>query len=107
MPMPVPMPTLRMVLPGKEGMATSMMKSKMKAKGVASLEELRELCVEAEVRMVACQMTVDLFEFDTADFIDGIELGGAAAFFSLPASPILRFLFERMGGSRIKRDYIH
>ena len=31
--------------------------------------------------MIACQMTVDLFEFDTADFIDGIELGGAAAFF--------------------------
>ena len=53
----------------------------MKAKGVASLDELRELCVEAEVRMIACQMTVDLFEFDTADFIDGIELGGAAAFF--------------------------
>ena len=81
MPMPVPMPTLMMVLPGMEGMATSMMKSKMKAKGVASLEELRELCVEAEVRMIACQMTVDLFEFDTVDFIDGVELGGAASFF--------------------------
>ncbi len=81
MPMPVPMPNLMMVLPGMEGMATSMMKSKMKAKGVASLEELRDLCVEAEVRMIACQMTVDLFEFDTGDFIDGIELGGAASFF--------------------------
>ncbi|MHB1706144.1 MAG: DsrE/DsrF/DrsH-like family protein, partial [Acidithiobacillus sp.] len=54
---------------------------KMKSKGVASLEELRELCVEAEVRMIACQMTVDLFEFDTSDFIDGVELGGAALFF--------------------------
>ncbi|MGC8504930.1 MAG: sulfur carrier protein DsrE2 [Acidithiobacillus sp.] len=82
MPMPVPMPNFVMALvPGMEGMATSMMKSKMKSKGVASLEELRELCVEAEVRMIACQMTVDLFEFDTSDFIDGVELGGAALFF--------------------------
>jgi peroxiredoxin family protein len=31
--------------------------------------------------MVACQMTVDLFEFNTSDFIDGIEYGGAATFF--------------------------
>ncbi|WP_437557196.1 sulfur carrier protein DsrE2 [Acidithiobacillus sulfuriphilus] len=82
MPMPVPMPNFVMALvPGMEAMATSMMKGKMKSKGVASLEELRELCVEAEVRMIACQMTVDLFEFDTSDFIDGVELGGAALFF--------------------------
>ena len=54
----------------------------MKSKGVASVEELRELCVEAEVRLVACQMTVDLFEFDTKEFIDGIEYGGAATFFA-------------------------
>ncbi|WP_414039855.1 sulfur carrier protein DsrE2 [Acidithiobacillus sp. M4-SHS-6] len=81
MPMPVPMPTLLMVVPGMEAMATSMMKNKMKAKGVARLDELRELCLEAEVHMIACQMTVDLFEFDTADFIEGIELGGAATFF--------------------------
>jgi peroxiredoxin family protein len=31
--------------------------------------------------MIACQMTVDLFEFNPADFIDGIEFGGAATFF--------------------------
>lgn len=80
MPMPVPMPTLMMVIPGMEVMATSMMKNKMKTKGMARLDELRELCLEAEVRMIACQMTVDLFEFDTTDFIEGIELGGAASF---------------------------
>jgi peroxiredoxin family protein len=60
---------------------TMMMKNKMKAKGVASLEDLRELCLEAEVRMVACQMTVDLFEMNPAEFIDGVEFGGAATFF--------------------------
>jgi peroxiredoxin family protein len=61
-------------------MATMMMKRKMKSKGVASLTELRALCQEAEVKFVACQMTVDLFEFQKSDFIDGLEYGGAATF---------------------------
>lgn len=81
MPMPMPVPILLQALPGMQSMMTMMMKQKMKSKGVASVEELRELCVEAEVRLVACQMTVDLFEFDPKDFIDGIEFGGAATFF--------------------------
>jgi len=57
------------------------MKSKMKAKGVASVDELRELCLEADVKMVGCQMTVDLFDFTHDNFIDGVEYGGAATFF--------------------------
>ena len=80
MPMPVPMPVIVSVLPGMEAMATMMMKDKMKKKGVASLEELRALCLEADVKFIACQMTVDLFEFQTSEFIDGIEYGGAATF---------------------------
>ena len=81
MPMPMPMPVLLQALPGMQSMMTSMMKQKMKSKGVASLEELRNLCVEAEVKLIACQMTVDLFEFSNDEFIDGIEYGGAATFF--------------------------
>ncbi len=81
MPMPMPMPVLLQALPGMQSMMTMMMKQKMKSKGVASVEELRELCIEAEVRLVACQMTVDLFEMDTKDFIDELEYGGAATFF--------------------------
>jgi len=81
MPMPMPMPILLQALPGMQSMMTVMMKQKMKSKGVASLEELRELCLEAEVKMIACQMTVDLFDFNTSDFIDDIEYGGAATFF--------------------------
>ncbi len=80
MPMPVPMPVFVQMLPGMESMATMMMKDKMKKKGVASLEELRSLCLEADVKFVACQMTVDLFDFEKSDFIDGIEFGGAATF---------------------------
>ena len=80
MPMPVPMPVFVQMLPGMETMATMMMKDKLKKKGVASLEELRSLCLEADVKFVACQMTVDLFDFEKEDFIDGIEYGGAATF---------------------------
>lgn len=80
MPMPVPMPVMVQMLPGMESMATMMMKQKLASKGVASLEELRSLCQEADVKFIACQMTVDLFEFDKNDFIDGIEYGGAAMF---------------------------
>ena len=81
MPMPMPMPVLLQTLPGMQSMMTMMMKQKMKSKGVASLEDLRELCLEAEVKMIACQMTVDLFDMETSEFIDGVEYGGAATFF--------------------------
>ena len=80
MPMPMPMPVVVAALPGMEAMATKMMKAKMKAKGVASLLELRNVCIESDVKFIACQMTVDLFEFDKSDFIDGTEFGGAATF---------------------------
>ncbi len=85
MPMPMGMdkwfPVLGTAIPGMESIMTMMMKNKMKSKGVASLEDLRELCIEADVKMVACQMTVDLFDMNPSDFIDGIEFGGAATFF--------------------------
>jgi peroxiredoxin family protein len=80
MPMPVPMPVVVKMLPGMESMASMMMKAKMKKKGVASLEELRSICLESDVKFIACQMTVDLFDFQKSDFIDGIEYGGAAMF---------------------------
>lgn len=80
MPMPVPMPVVVQMLPGMETMATMMMKQKIKSKGVASLEELRDLCLEADVKFIACQMTVDLFDFEKKDFIDQVEFGGASTF---------------------------
>jgi peroxiredoxin family protein len=75
------MPVLVTALPFMESIMTAMMKAKMKKKGVASIEELRDLCQEAEVKFIACQMTVDLFDLEQAEFIDGIEYAGAAAFF--------------------------
>ncbi len=79
-PVTVPMPVVLQALPGMQAMMTTMMKQKMKAKGVASVEELRDLCMEADVKLIGCQMTVDLFEFSPDEFIDGVEFGGASTF---------------------------
>jgi peroxiredoxin family protein len=57
-----------------------MMKNLIKKKGVASIEELREAAIESDVRMIACQMTMDLFEYGLDDMIEGPELGGAATY---------------------------
>lgn len=74
------MPNLLSVMPGVGGAAGKMMKNLMKQKGVASIEDLREASVDLEIRMIACQMTLDLFEYTPDDMIDGIELGGAATY---------------------------
>ena len=69
------------IVPGFESLATVLMKQTIKNNGVASIAELRDLCREADVKMIACQMTVELFGFSHSDFIDGLEFGGAATFF--------------------------
>ncbi len=82
MPMPVPMPDILTALPGMTAMSTGMMKSKFDKKGVASIKELLDVAVESDVRLIACQMTMDVFGYEQDDFIDGVEFGGAAAFLS-------------------------
>ena len=72
---------IQSLVPGYENVASSLMKMTIKNNGVATIAELRSLCQEAEVKFIACQMTVDLFDMHRPDFIDGIEYAGAAAFF--------------------------
>jgi peroxiredoxin family protein len=68
-------------LPGFESFATAMMEQTVKAKGVPSIQELRDICVESGVRLVACQMTVDLFNFRQDEFIPEIaEWIGATSY---------------------------
>ena len=81
-----PMPNMLMGnLPGFETTATSLMKQTFKNKGVASIEEFREIWLESEVKMIGCQMTMDVFGFSKEDFIDGVEVGGAATFLEFAA----------------------
>jgi len=76
------MPNLLMAsVPGFESLASVLMKKTVKNNGVATISELRDLCREADVKMIACQMTLELFGYDQSEFIDGLEFGGAATFF--------------------------
>ena len=74
------MPNLVAMLPGVDAAASVMMKNMIKKKGVASIEELREAAIESDINIIACQMTMDLFEFKKEDMIDGVKLGGAATY---------------------------
>ena len=76
----IAMPNILATIPGAGALTTSMMKNLIKKNGVASIEELRELAVEAEINIIACQMTLDLFDYKPADLIDGPVLGGAATY---------------------------
>lgn len=69
------------LVPAYEAFATRMMKKTIKSKGVVEIGELRNLCVEAGVNLLGCQMTVDLFGYKRADFIPEVkEYVGAATF---------------------------
>ena len=85
MPMPMGMnswfPVLGTAIPGMETMMTGMMKNTIKSKGVATIEELRDLCLEADAKLIGCQMTIDLFNMKREDFLDDIDIGGAATYF--------------------------
>jgi peroxiredoxin family protein len=74
------MPNIVSMLPGVTAGATTMMKNLIAKKGVASIEELREMALDADVNMIACQMTMDLFEYKLEDMIEGPKLGGAATY---------------------------
>jgi peroxiredoxin family protein len=80
MGMHMQMPNLVSAIPGVDAACTKMMKNLIKKKGVASIEDLRELAIEGDIKMVGCQMTMDLFEWSADDMIDGIEIGGAATY---------------------------
>ncbi len=68
-------------IPGFESMATSLMQKTIRNNGVADIAELRQLCLEADVKFIGCQMTVDLFGFTHADFIAEVsDYCGAATF---------------------------
>ena len=81
-----PMPNVLMGnVPGFETMATSLMKQTFKNKGVATIEELRDICIESDVKLIGCQMTMDVFGFEKDDFVEGVDIGGAATFLEFAA----------------------
>lgn len=54
------------------GLGRWMFKLMMKQKGVASLPELYAMAVDLGVKMMPCQMSMDVMEFDPADFQENV-----------------------------------
>jgi peroxiredoxin family protein len=64
------------------GMGTTMMKSLMKKKNVASLEQMLEMAEQLDVRIFVCEMSMDLMGFKREEMIDynGLTFCGVAKF---------------------------
>ncbi|MFD1562341.1 DsrE/DsrF/DrsH-like family protein [Haloarchaeobius amylolyticus] len=75
----MPMPNALAALPGMDRMATRMMEKKIDENGTATIEELIELSLDQGVDLQACQMTIELMEYDEDDFYDGVTTGVGAA----------------------------
>lgn len=60
------------------GAGAKMIRAVMKANGISSLEELIQNAVNHGVRLVACQMSMDIMGIRKEELIDGVELGGVA-----------------------------
>jgi len=75
----MPMPNALAALPGMDRMATRMMEQRIDENNTATVEELIETAIDQEVELQACQMTVDLMDYDEDDFYDGVTVGVGAA----------------------------
>ncbi|QEY34977.1 pyridine nucleotide-disulfide oxidoreductase [Caproiciproducens galactitolivorans] len=62
------------------GMGPKMIRSVMKSKNVSSLEELLRSAIDNGVRIVACQMSMDIMGIKREELIDGVEIAGVATF---------------------------
>jgi peroxiredoxin family protein len=96
MPQPVPgisVPNILGMLPGMTAVATGMMNSWMKKANVAKVSELLSLAQESGVRLIGCQMTMDVMGIKKEDLIDGIEIGGAATFLQFASQDAIALSF--------------
>ncbi|WP_222913296.1 DsrE/DsrF/DrsH-like family protein [Natrinema sp. SYSU A 869] len=75
----MPVPNAIAALPGMDTMATKMMQKKIDDNGTATIEELIDLSLESGVDLQACQMTIELMDYDKDDFHDGVTTGVGAA----------------------------
>ena len=78
--MPVPMPNIVGMLPGMTAAATWMMNNWMRKAKVLKVSDLLAQAQESGVKLIACQMTMDVMGIKQADLIDGLTVGGAASF---------------------------
>jgi peroxiredoxin family protein len=91
--MPVPIPNVVGVLPGMTAVATGMMHEWMHKAKVLDLGELLDTAKEMGVRLIGCQMTMDVMHIRPEDLIDGIEIAGAATFLEYASEDAIALAF--------------
>ncbi len=62
------------------GMGPAMMRSRMKQQNVDSLESMMAAAMESGVKLVACQMSMDIMGVKAEELIDGVDIGGVATY---------------------------
>jgi peroxiredoxin family protein len=75
----MPVPNVLGALPGMDRVTTRMMERRIDDNDTATIGELIETSLEMGVEFQACQMTIDLMDYDEADFFDGVTTGVGAA----------------------------
>ncbi|SEW30289.1 DsrE/DsrF/DrsH-like family protein [Halobacterium jilantaiense] len=75
----MPVPNVVGALPGMDRVTTSMMEKRIEDNDTATIEELLETNLDMGVEFQACQMTIDLLDYDEDDFYDGVTTGVGAA----------------------------
>jgi peroxiredoxin family protein len=65
----------------------------MKNANVAKVSELLDMALEFDVKLIACQMTMDVMGIKREDLIDGIEVGGAATLLEYASQNAITFSF--------------
>jgi peroxiredoxin family protein len=62
------------------GIGAKMLRTMMRQQGVPQPEEMAQMARELGVRIVACQMSMDVMGIHKEELIDGVEVGGVATF---------------------------
>ncbi|MEM5871892.1 MAG: DsrE/DsrF/DrsH-like family protein, partial [Candidatus Aenigmatarchaeota archaeon] len=62
------------------GIGSKLMRFLMKKKNVDSLENMIQTAIKNGVKLVACQMSMDIMGVKKEELIDGIEIGGVATY---------------------------
>jgi peroxiredoxin family protein len=75
----MPMPNAIATLPFMDSAATWFMNKKIRENGTATIEELIEISLDSGVDLQACQMTIELMDYDEDDFYEGVTTGVGAA----------------------------
>ncbi|MFC6722490.1 DsrE/DsrF/DrsH-like family protein [Halobacteriaceae archaeon SHR40] len=75
----MPVPNAIAALPGMDRVTTRLMENRIEDNDVATVESLIQTSLDSGVDLQACQMTIDLLDYDEDDFYDGVTTGVGAA----------------------------